>query len=185
MIKESFWFYDINILLKNYKIFIPQKNLSLIENLNAIFRFTIIYSLLIYIINNNIEYLYLIPLIGIITIIIYYRIIKKREFYTNIDYSNIELGERPIRNPTLNNPLMNPSYNDYGCNINIPKFNKKIDNDEINKLLVLNDRYYKLPDDEISHNNLIRTFHTIPDILDNKLEKEYKINNKTKKYEDI
>ena len=58
-----FWYDKPSILLDNYNIIVPSKIYTYEQNLNAIVRFTIILSLFCAIMENDVEYLYLIIII--------------------------------------------------------------------------------------------------------------------------
>ena len=56
-----FWYEKPSVLLENCNNIIPSKLNTFKQNLNATVRFTIILSLFCTIVDNNVEYLYLIP----------------------------------------------------------------------------------------------------------------------------
>lgn len=145
-----FWTEDLSILYKNYYIFVPHRSFTLIQNLNAIVRFTIILTILCSIYENKLDYLLLIPIVLFITHIIYKN--NKKQFFSNYKENIID--------PTSDNPLMNPSYSDYGNNKPLPIANKNISNKIIDKYLI-KDNYYD-PGDTSSKHLLERNYYTIP-----------------------
>lgn len=145
-----FWYENPSILLENYFIIIPSKLYSLKENLNAIVRFIIILSLLCSIVENNINYLYLIPLSLLFTFFIYKN--NKKEQFTNY--------KETIIKPTETNPVMNPTYFDYGNGKPLPTPDKNITNETIDEYIVKN-TYYD-PGDTASKHLLQRNYYTIP-----------------------
>ena len=51
--RDVFWFNNPQIIFKNYNVFFPNKNFSLIKNLNAVVRLFVYYTLLCIIFTNN------------------------------------------------------------------------------------------------------------------------------------
>lgn len=129
-----FWYNDPLILINYNYIFeiIPFKNYSYNRKLNAIMRFTIIYSIIVYIINNN-SSIFCLPFITLLITLYLYRYpinIKKnkvknktlegfmnennknRKNLEELENSNIfidcnNIDENIYRKPTLDNPMMN------------------------------------------------------------------------------
>jgi len=157
--KEIFWIYEPKILFK-YINNIFFCNLNTIESLNNLSRLSILLIIIQSLISYNSKLLFLIPIILTSIIIYYYIYINKKETFEN--YKEI------ILEPTINNPLMNPTYSDYGNNKSIPIRNKNIKKEDINKYLI-KENYYG-PGDTISKNNFERSF--IPSI-----ELDYNISN--------
>jgi hypothetical protein len=145
-----FWSNDLLILYKYYYIFVPHKDFTLIQNLNATVRFSIFLTIFYSIYKNSLNCLLLIPIVLFITYIIYKN--NKKEFFSNY--------QENIINPTINNPLMNPSYSDYGNNKPLPIANPNITNKTIDEYLI-KDIYYN-PGDTSSKHLLQRNYYTIP-----------------------
>jgi hypothetical protein len=101
----DFWFDNPKILLKNLDEFIPERKLGFIKNINAIIRFTIYYSILIILLEYNINYLY----ISLILIIISY---YYGNFYYIKENFNDSEQEKKCTRPTEDNPFMNYTIGD-------------------------------------------------------------------------
>ena len=121
---NKFWIYNLRILFKNnfWLKFVPTKNMTQIEKLNAIARYFIYLSIILYLYKEN--SIYIIFGIGglILTIYLYKNIIK-------------ESFSESCTKPTYNNPYMNVLPTEYNlkkpppCKINteeqIKDFNQK------------------------------------------------------------
>ena len=110
------WYNNPKILLKNLDEFIPDKNLNYNNKINSIIRFAIYYSILIILLDCNINYLY----ISLVLIIIsyYFGNYYNKEKFNNtntvendtntIEKKNIEKeNNKKCKRPTDNNPFMN------------------------------------------------------------------------------
>jgi len=156
---EVFWLNDINILHKNYFIFFPHKNYTLEQNLNAIVRLFIYYSLICFIVYKDTDAF--IPLLLILFIsIMVYNSRKSIESYQKMI---------PNRTSTSDNPMMNPSIIDYTCSEPIIT-DKSTSNETMNENLV--GEAYKVEDGNINKNAFERQFYTIPvtDCINNQTE---------------
>tara|TARA_B100000575_G_C23068494_1_gene615368 strand:+ start:593 stop:1165 length:573 start_codon:yes stop_codon:yes gene_type:complete len=145
-----FWYEKPSILLENFFIIIPSNKYTFKQNLNSIVRFVTILSILCYIVDDNENYLYLIPLCLLITYLIYKYNIK--EFFQNY--------EETVIKPTKENPVMNPTYFDYGNGKPLPIPDKTVTNKMIDDK-ILNNTYYD-PGDTASQHLLQRNYYTIP-----------------------
>lgn len=109
-INDKFWYEDINILFDKQRLieFIPLKDHTIEELLNAIVRFSVYITILMYIFKRYIL-LILLPIFTLgITFYIYYK---------NKKYIDINSDEQfPCYKPTEMNPLMNILISDYGYN---------------------------------------------------------------------
>lgn len=154
--EEVFWFNDLTILCKNCYIFFPSPKYSLIQNLNAIIRFFILYSILCFIVYQKLDAFLPLLLIMFISIILYYlRDYIKEPFVNNTD---TEI-KNEIRTTTPSNPMMNLSVMDYNNNKNI-KIDEKVTNEEINKNL--NGNLFDNITDISNKNMFERNFYTTP-----------------------
>ena len=145
-----FWYEKPTVLFENYFIIIPSKLYTLKTNLNAMVRFAIILSILFSFLENDITYLYLIPISLLFTFIVYKNNIK--EHFTNYKETVIK--------PTNTNPVMNPTYFDYGNGKPLPVPDKNVTNEMIDKHIIQN-TYYD-PGDTASKHLLQRNYYTIP-----------------------
>ena len=122
---EQFWYNNLNELIKKDHLskLIPNKNFTSNENLNTIVRLSILLTLFLVLFTNDINYIVVI----LSTLIITYFIHGYRE---NIIIENLE-EEMSTVYPTINNPFMNISPDEYLNNLDrkVPKdllTNKKL-----------------------------------------------------------
>ena len=76
---DNFWLIDYRILFYKERLtdFFPTIKMTLIEKLNAVFRLSIYLSILLYLITNNYQYIYIMIIVGGFTCFIYYTQKKK------------------------------------------------------------------------------------------------------------
>ena len=115
-----FWGNDISILYNRNHILeiFPAKDYDIIRKLNAILRFSIYYSVLVFLYNKKNTNVFYIPVVvGIITYIVYQKnktiqvdnaLIKS----INGDPESVGDLQQSCRIPTKDNPFMNPELSD-------------------------------------------------------------------------
>ena len=162
---NNIWFYNTSKLLSKDTLFeiIPNSEMGYSEKINSITRFTLYLSILLYLTSGNYLYFYIVLITILITYLVY-MFNGKEEFNYN-DTKNIENeldGPKPIqcKNPTKNNPLMNPiigdsSYENKACDIKDNKVLESVDKKFCNKLFqetsnIFNNRFEQ------------RAFYTMP-----------------------
>ena len=95
--KKDFWLYNKELLWKNYGVpFFPDKDMTPIEKLNAIARFSIIFSIIIILFGGNQKWIALSFMMLLGTIILYYKL---------DEYMPTE--EKKCRKSNVKNPFMN------------------------------------------------------------------------------
>ena len=176
---DDFWFSDLNIIFRKDRLseFFPSLDMSLEERLNAIIRFCIYSSVLVYFYNRNYIVFYIPIGAMIITKLVY-------DYNKNINTENIQNypddsleelelkdernrivkinGERCVQ-PTKNNPFMNVRFTDYkidperpkACDISLPKVQEKIEDNFSHNL-------YQDVSDVFGRNVASRQFYTMP-----------------------
>jgi hypothetical protein len=186
--KGNFWLDDISIIYDNKYLIeiIPRKHYDLNRKLNAIVRFTIYYSLIMYIVNKNVS-VFCIPFICMISTIF----IKKMSS-NNADYDNDNLTQintlREVSHPdntnkrklteknrnentkisecnipTQDNPFMNLNVFDIGNKKTYgacPSYNNPPLQKKINKLF--EETMFMDTNDIFKHNNSQNRFYTMP-----------------------
>jgi hypothetical protein len=164
---ETFWLISFQELYKNnnYLQIFPSKNQSKNELLNAIFRFSIYYSLILYFLTLNYKYLFVIPFVALFTIGLYYGTNKNKSFsLSNSNSKQLEaLTSKDCAEPTLNNPFMNFNVLNSGAEENKSACNYSNNTDTKNKIKQYFD--YKLirTDEDIFDKNASdRQFYTMP-----------------------
>lgn len=143
---SEFWLKNPKVLLDDYLIFFPHKDLSIIENLNAIIRFSIYTSLVLSLYHRNTNYMILSLISFVITYIIYYTLdlfdsdIRLNKY--GIDTSLLEKENYTL--PTLNNPVMNVQVTDYNTKNRINKGAYPINDNSVEAHYVKKDMQSKL-----------------------------------------
>lgn len=175
--KEVFWYSDISVLFKKDKLikFFPVKNQTLEEKTNSIMRFSIYMSIFLSVYYNDFIYLYF-AIIG--AFLSYYMYInnpheEKKETENKIIEEKFEMiekleNENTCSQPTLENPFMNFTMQDYlnmsngkiiekpkACDINEPEIKKQSD-------IYFNNNLYRDVDDVFGKMNSQRQFFTMP-----------------------
>lgn len=169
---DKFWFEDPTILYNKERLieFFPSLSMHYIEKLNAILRFAIYASILIFLYTKNIKSLFIPLLIGSITLYIYkFNKINDIEDYKHEleehGESNIQLEKdgAECQMPTKENPFMNVLISDIENN---PKKKKacKITDEKVKNKIEENFNYnlYKDVSDIYSKNNSQREFVSNP-----------------------
>jgi hypothetical protein len=158
-----FWMDNISILYNQEKLlsFVPKKNMNKNQKLNAAVRFSIYFSVIIYLFNSNYLVLYIPIFILLITIYIhkYYDI---EQFSENKQNKQQNKQNKKCIMPSNNNPFMNTLVSDYKFNPKkkpacryTPYVKKKIEKKFSHNL-------YKNLGDIYGKNNSQRQFYTNP-----------------------
>lgn len=119
--KDPFWLNDATILFRKDRLdeFFPARNMTLVEQLNAIVRFMLYLSVLLAVYNKSTKPLFIFFGALVFTYLIYFFSNDKRLDKTEGFTSIIEDGvEKTVIQPTLDNPYMNVLMTDYIDNPN-------------------------------------------------------------------
>jgi hypothetical protein len=118
--KEIVWFEDLYSFVfnqDNWLKFIPDKNYTFIENLNAVMRFSLLFSLVIFFVKRDYTALYFALFVGFMTYALYMH--DKRHSNLKIElFDKMNLVQSPTQEksicykPSADNPFMNVSYID-------------------------------------------------------------------------
>ena len=167
-----FWAEKISILYDRNYLFdvIPKKEYDLNRKLNALLRFTIYYSVIVYLMDRSKQYVltYILGM-GLFTYLIYY---KYRESYMNVVTNNImnDTHETDInelssecRIPSKDNPFMNPLLTDYGTNKSKPACDS-YNNKGVQRIIEDNfdEDLYRDVNDIFKNGNSQRQFFSVP-----------------------
>jgi hypothetical protein len=119
--KDPFWLNDATILFRKDRLdeFFPARNMSLVEQLNAVVRFMLYLSLLLAIYKKSTKPLFIFFGALVFTYLIYFfsndKRLEKTEGFTSIIQDGVE---KTVIQPTLDNPYMNVLMTDYIDNPN-------------------------------------------------------------------
>ena len=168
----KFWLNDISILYnRNHVLEIfPSSSFDIIRKLNAIFRFSIYYSLLVFLYNRNNTNVFYIPIVvGILTYIVYKKnnSIQVDDALINSINGNKESVQdmgSSCRIPTKDNPFMNPQLSDFGNNVDVKESCSSFDNKGIQRKIdeYFDEGIFKDYSDIFNNKNSQRQFFTVP-----------------------
>ncbi len=167
--EDKFWFEDWSILFNTQRLdeFFPNNKMTLSEQLNATVRLTIYLGIILYLFNKDYKYLYL-PIIT--CLITYFFWLKSKKNIENFNYDTIiddlTINDKRIIKPTVDNPFMNVTMDDYLNNPDreaISKLNN-YSNDKVKKEIdvAFNYNLYRDVDDVFNKQNSQREFYTMP-----------------------
>jgi hypothetical protein len=173
---QTFWFNDISILYNKDNLFevIPKGYYDLSRKLNAIIRFSIYFSLIMFMIKKDKNYLCIPFVCMVITYIIYKGNNNVKDTENFKKYNVLNESSSTLNNikndlksrntvPTKDNPMMNPKLFSDSNLVTKPK-NKNILSDgyqdDMNKLLLSN---VPINDNDLfGHKNNLRQYYTMP-----------------------
>lgn len=170
---NTFWINDISILFSKNKLLevIPTSNMKITDKLNAVFRLSIYYFIIITIIKKNLNNIFIPILVGIVTIIIYnnYKKINnietvdedvQKKHKNNLKEDN---ESSSCRLPTKDNPFMNPTMIDV-ANGNMEEACPSYNNSVVRELesINFNRGLYMNTSDIYNNQNSQREFYTLP-----------------------
>ena len=166
---DEIWYNNISNLFEVDKLmnFFPNEEMSLEEKLNSALRFTLYFSVIVYIVNRTFYVFYLVLIMAGITYIVYNA--NQKENFLNDDdeylISSLKKNSKSGRCsvPQKTNPFMNVLMNDYvhnpkrpeACDVSKPVVEKKV------KQYFENDLYMNI-DDVFNKNSSYRQFYTTP-----------------------
>ena len=176
---NTFWINDLSILFsKNHFLeVIPLSSMKFNNKLNAIFRLSIYYFLIITLINKNIKNIVVPIFVGIVTVVLYnyyrkfHNINESNDNNNNISRNSNNLnissdndsGIQGCKMPTKNNPFMNAGLYDFSTG-NLEKSCNSYNNSVIRDLekINYNNDLYKDQFDIFDKENGNRQFYTMP-----------------------
>ena len=168
----KFWINDINILYNRNHILeiFPSTNFDIIRKLNAIFRFSLFYSIIVFLYNRNNTNVFYIPVVvGILTYVIYkknnsIRVDDALIQSINGNTESVQDMGGSCRIPTKDNPFMNPEISDFGNNMEVKEACTSFDNKGIQKKIdeYFDDGLFKEFSDIFNNKNSQRQFFTVP-----------------------
>ena len=168
-----FWSDKISILYDKNFLFeiIPKKEYNLNRKLNALLRFTVYYSLIVFLMDTKKRYvLTFIVGMAIFTYLLYF---KYKESFMNKENNKIMNGSEDMninelssecRIPTKDNPFMNPQMSDFGNNVEVKEACTSFDNKGVQKKIdeYFEDGIFKDYADIFNNKNSQRQFFTVP-----------------------
>ena len=160
---DPFWADDISILydMDRLREFYPSPDMTDVEKLNCIVRFSLFLGILLYLYHSKPIYFY-IPIV-IMTSTYLFREIRNRKELKLEDFKNKnKVKEEKCSKPTSNNPFMNPNFvtdnfetKEKPCNPLETEVQKDID-------IKFNENLFKDVSDVYGRINSDRQFYTVP-----------------------
>jgi len=162
---EPFWYSEPNVLFsKNtWYVFVPTPTMPVPAALNAVTRFSVYLSILLFLTSLNPLYLLFIPLVAIATIFLngWFPQAKKMTESFVSSYVGVEESR-----PTPDNPFMNAPLTDILDNPNRPPaadITRKDVRDEVNSAFAQTSNIYMDTTDVYDLIQSQRNFHTVPE----------------------
>lgn len=164
MISDKIWIENLEILIHHDRLqeFIPTKDMSNSEKINAIVRFSLYLSVLLILIKNNYLYLYIFIGTLAITYLIYVFDEKKEHFVAPIttEIEKEKIDNKECNAPTKENPFMNVLLtDDYTKTKKACKYTEKVKNTIDENFY---DKIYKDTSNLYNQRNSQRQFYTMP-----------------------
>jgi len=117
--REQFWLDDPANLFVNWWRFVPTNDMTVPEALNAVVRFTVYSSLLVALIVQKTQYLLLIPLVMLASILLVRLFPRTQIIQETFETMRRKVSNKPasmtseVSTPTADNPFMNVLFTDY------------------------------------------------------------------------
>lgn len=175
MISTPFWYKDPSILYDKDYIFeiFPSKRFDITRKLNSLLRLSILYSLIIYLINKDNRYIVLPFVVAAVTWVIWTRqkdthiddVLEESMSNRLDDLVMINDLATECRVPTKDNPFMNPGLNEFSNdNVRMPKSCPSYNNVGVQNRIeqLFNEDLYRDVKDIFGKNNSQRQFYTVP-----------------------
>jgi hypothetical protein len=163
--KETFWYFNPGVLFAKdaWYRFVPTANMSVPEALNAVVRFSVYLSVLLFMTSMDPLYLLLVPLVMATTVVLHMIFPKAKRMTESFVSSYI--GEERSQ-PTPDNPFMNASLVDIRDNPRRPPADDvtKIDvREKVNDSFAQTSNIYMDTTDVFDLVQAQRNFHTVPE----------------------
>lgn len=162
---EKFWYSDPSVLFnaKNWYVFVPTPSMSVPQALNAVTRFAIYLSVLLFITSMNPMYVLVVPLVMAVTIFLNAWFPEAKKITETFVSSYVGTEESK---PTPDNPFMNAPLTDILDNPNRPPAADvtRVDvRDEVNRAFAQTSNIYMDTTDVYDLVQSQRNFHTVPE----------------------
>lgn len=162
---EKFWYSDPSVLFnaKSWYVFVPTPNMTVPQALNAVTRFAIYLSALLFITSMNPMYVLFVPLVMLATIFLNAWFPEAKKITETFVSSYVGTEESK---PTPDNPFMNAPLTDILDNPNRPPAADitRLDvRDEVNRAFAQTSNIYMDTTDVYDLVQSQRNFHTVPE----------------------
>jgi len=166
---EDIWYRDIGSFLNftNLPKFYPVQSMTFAEQLNAIMRFSIFFSLVLLLVKRTILVFYIVLFFASLTFFLFEMYAKnkknQKELFDKLNLQYDKGSQRLCMRPTQNNPFMNVLMNEYTEFPNRPSACKLNNRNITGKAEAFFDKsLYRDVDDIWSRKTSSRNWHTTP-----------------------
>lgn len=166
---ETFWYSDPSVLFRQdtwYK-FVPQPNMSVREALNAVVRFAVYVSVLLFGTSRDVWYLVIVPVVMVLTILLNRTFPEAKRMMEGFVSGPVVTGyigtERS--EPTPDNPFMNPGLTDILDDPDRPpaeEITNKATRDKVNEAFAQTSNMYMDTTDVFDLVQSQRNFYAVP-----------------------
>jgi hypothetical protein len=162
---EKFWYSDPSVLFsaKSWYVFVPTPQMSVSQALNAVTRFAIYLSVLLFVTSMNPMYVLFVPVVMLVTIFLNAWFPEARKITETFVSSYVGTDESM---PTADNPFMNAPLTDILDNPSRPPAADvtRLDvRDEVNRAFAQTSNIYMDTTDVYDLVQSQRNFHTVPE----------------------
>ena len=167
---EPFWYTEPSILFRQdtWFTFVPQPNMTVRASLNAVVRFSVYLSVLLFATSRDPWYLLLIPVVMLATLFLHRAFPEARKIMTEnfasgpvvTGYTGVERSQ-----PTPDNPFMNPGLTDILDNPDRPpaaEITNVATRDKVNEAFAQTSNIYMDTTDLFNLIQSQRNFHAVP-----------------------
>jgi len=121
---QQVWFKDPSVLFSSdtWNQFVPMPNMTTAESLNAVVRFSVYFSVILFIATGVSTYLISIPAVMVASVVLFTVFPNGKSFENFIGKAFTKLAQvqKPLTMPTAENPFMNPLLTEIQDNPNRP-----------------------------------------------------------------
>jgi hypothetical protein len=166
---ETFWYSDPNILFRQdtWYTFVPQPNMSVRAALNAVVRFSVYLSVLLFATSRDPWYLTIIPIVMVLTILLNRTFPEAKRMMEGFASGPVVTGYTGTETsqPTPDNPFMNPGLTDILDDPERPpasEITNKATRDRVNEAFAQTSNIYMDTTDVFDLMQGQRNFHAVP-----------------------
>lgn len=167
---EQFWYTEPNVLFRSdtWYMFVPQANMSVRASLNAVVRFSVYLSALLFVTSRDAWYLLIVPAVMLVTILLNTWFPQARKIMSESFISGpVATGYQgdDVSLPTADNPFMNPQLTDILDNPDRPPaavITGKAVRDQVNEAFAQTSNIYMDTSDVFEMVQSQRNFYSVP-----------------------
>ena len=166
---ETFWYSDPSILFRQdtWYTFVPQPNMSVRAALNAVVRFSVYLSVLLFATSRDPWYLVIVPIVMVLTVLLNRTFPEAKRMMEGFASGPVVTGYSGSERsqPTADNPFMNPGLTDILDDPDRPpaaEITNKATRDKVNEAFAQTSNIYMDTSDVFDLMQGQRNFHAVP-----------------------